>query len=109
MKIKEWTTQERELLKLLYTSETSFTKIIEEIPDRTPNSIRLMASRMGLKRPNLLDKIHPMTSIAYSNGDKMKGYLLRCSECNSWVHVKEIFINSTVTCEKCGTLCYLTA
>jgi hypothetical protein len=107
MRIKTWTTHERDLLKLLYTSETPFNEITEELQGRTPNSIRLMASRMGLKRPNLLDKIHPVTTIAYSDGNRVKGYLLRCGECNSWIYVDDILSNSTVSCDKCGSICYL--
>jgi len=48
----EWTTQETQLLRDLYPS-TNY--ILEEIrkklPNRTPNAIRLKASRLGLRRP----------------------------------------------------------
>ena len=109
MKIREWTKEEIEVLRLLYPSETEFSDIVAELPSRSPNSIRLMASRLGLKRPNLLGDVRLITSIALSEGNRMRGVLIRCGECGSWIHVDRIAVNSTVTCEKCGAICYLTA
>jgi len=107
MKAKEWTNEELELLKAIYATDSTFKDIITELPGRSPNSIRLMASRLGLKRPTLLEKIHPVNSIAISEGNRIRGYLIRCSECKSWIHVDEIVANGTVYCEHCGAVCYL--
>ena len=51
VKVKEWTDEEVERLKELYTSNKTFEEIAERFPLRTDNAIRLKASRLGLKRP----------------------------------------------------------
>ncbi len=109
MKVKEWTRDEIELLRLLYPSEAEFSEVAAELSGRSPNSIRLMASRLGLKRPNPLGNVRLINSIALSEGNLMRGVLVRCGECGAWIHVDHISVNSSVTCERCGAVCVLTA
>ena len=42
---EEWTGEELEKLKALYTSDASFEEVVDELPLRSPNAIRLKASR----------------------------------------------------------------
>ena len=89
VKIREWTDEEVELLRDLYTSTRTFDEIVEKFPKRTENAIRLKASRLGIKRPILGNVVH-----------------LKCKECGSWIQVDdETSQRSTVlSCGKCGNI-----
>jgi len=107
MRRKNWSGEELEILRQLYTTDASFGDIVSELPGRSPNSIRLMASRLRLRRPDPTEEIHPATSIAFSEGSRMRGYLVRCSGCGSWIHTTEIIADGTLVCEACGAVCRL--
>ena len=58
----KWTEKEIQILKELYTSELTIEEIMQYLPRRSKNAIRLKASRMGFKRPVSL------LNISYSEG-----------------------------------------
>jgi len=106
VKSKEWTDEEVERLRTLYTSNRTFEEIAERFPIRTNNAIRLKASRLGLKRP-ILGNVFQMRPLMYkpSNGEGTSGYLFKCKECGSWIQVDEDTRNSTsvICCGKCSS------
>jgi len=104
-----WTEEELGRLKHLYTSEQSFEEIIMAFPQRTPNAIRLKASRLGLRRPTISSSLLPSSILLCSeaNGNS-RGYLYRCRECGSWIQVNQEDEGSdnTVVCGNCQSKCY---
>lgn len=104
-----WTEEEIGRLKLLYTSEKSFEEIIMFFPRRTPNAIRLKASRLGLRRPTIPSSLLPSSILLCSeeNGNS-RGYLYRCRECGSWIQVKkeDEASENAVICNNCKSVCY---
>ncbi len=96
-------------MKLLYTSEKSFEEIIMFFPRRTPNAIRLKASRLGLRRPTIPSSLLPSSILLCSeeNGNS-RGYLYRCRECGSWIQVKkeDEASENAVICNNCKSVCY---
>ena len=46
------------MLRFMYLAGTSFDEIGEAFPERSPNAIRLKASRLGLKRPSTVSYTH---------------------------------------------------
>ncbi len=112
-KVREWTEGEIDRLKLLYPSDRSFEEIVDEFPRRSPNAVRLKASRLGLRRPTFPPKMYEAETVircSEVNGGN-RGYILRCSGCGSWVQVvgdvdeKE----TSVTCDRCGSTYILTS
>ena len=110
----KWTKEEIEKLKRLYTSEMSFEEIVKIFSKRTPNAIRLKASRLGLKRLTIPSSLFPSNTIllcSEANG-KFNGYLFRCGDCGSWIQVnreKEAADSGLVVCSICGSKNYLVA
>lgn len=107
VKMREWTDEEVDLLRDLYTSNKTFDEIVDKFPERTENAIRLKASRLGIKRPVIANIVH-VKPLAYKSGkdSNMTGYLLKCNECGSWIQVEdEPYVASTVlSCGKCGNI-----
>jgi translation initiation factor 2 beta subunit (eIF-2beta)/eIF-5 len=107
VKIKEWTDEEVERLRELYTSNKTFDEIVDKFPMRTENAIRLKASRLGIKRPFIGDvvQVKPLAFKSW-NGGRESGYLMKCKECGSWIQVDEESHrdNSLLSCGKCGSL-----
>jgi hypothetical protein len=105
-----WTDDEVEKLKNMYTSSSSFYDLLDHFPSRSPNSIRLMASRLGLKRPNILSglsKVVEKKTSATLGG----GVLVRCSQCGGWIGVtteKATTSGGVVVCDHCGGVSRLT-
>jgi len=111
---RPWTEEEVWKLRRLYPSEVSFEEIVEAFPNRTPNAIRLKASRLGLKRPTPPSALcRSPTILLCSEGDgSSNGYLFRCSECGSWIRVNEgdeLNENGAIVCAKCRSTCYVIA
>ena len=107
VKIKEWTDEEVERLRELYTSNRTFEEIVEKFPMRTENAIRLKASRLGIKRPFIGDIIQVKPLALRSRGaGGASGYLMKCRECGSWIQVDEDSHRSStlLSCGKCGSL-----
>ena len=106
-KVKEWTDEEVERLRELYTSNKTFDEIVEKFPLRTENAIRLKASRLGIKRPIIGDVIQ-VKPLSYKSGrmGNSSGYLLKCKECGSWIQVDQRTQSSAsiISCGKCGNL-----
>jgi hypothetical protein len=107
-RVREWSDEEVNRLTNMYTSNKPFDEIVLEFPSRTSNAIRLKASRMGLKRPTLpVNLIHAERVRFHSlNGDGAMGYLIKCSECGSWIQAERIGegICQTICCGECGAL-----
>jgi hypothetical protein len=103
---EEWTAEELEKLKAFYTSDASFEEVIRELPFRSPNAIRLKASRLGLKRPILPQRINQINSLILSGDGILRGYVFRCNECGGLVHVDEADLEESglVRCGSCGAL-----
>jgi hypothetical protein len=105
---QEWTDDEVEKLRKLYSSTMSFDEITSEFQRRTSNAIRLKASRLGLHRPTLETcLIRAQKVTVQSIGDAgVKGYLLKCRECGAWIHADKIMsgICQTISCDECGAL-----
>lgn len=106
VKDKEWTDEEVERLRELYTSNRTFEEIAERFPLRTDNAIRLKASRLGLKRP-IVGNIIQMRPLSYKpiHGKEICGYLIKCRDCGSWIQVDEETQQRTcvLSCAKCGS------
>jgi len=105
----KWTDEELGRLKLLYISERSFEEIMASFPRRSPNAIRLKASRLGLKRPIIHASLMQSSILLCSEGNgNSKGYLYRCRECGSWMQVnKEVEASdNAVVCSNCLSTCY---
>ena len=105
VKIKEWTDEEVERLRELYTSNKTFDEISEKFPLRTDNAIRLKASRLGIKRP-LIGEIIQVKPLSIKSGlnQMASGYLIKCKECGSWIQVEDDYRRNSavVSCGKCG-------
>ena len=104
-----WTDDEVEKLKDMYPSSASFYDLLDQLPSRSPNSIRLMASRLGLKRPNIfsgINKVSEKKTSSIAGG----GVLVRCSQCGGWigVSVERASANGVVVCDHCGGVSLLT-
>ena len=104
-KIKEWSDEEVERLRRLYTSNKTFDEIADKFPLRTGNAIRLKASRLGIKRPIFDNIVHVKTFDKLIIED-FTDYLAKCKECGSWIQVNENSQKNTNTliCEKCEEL-----
>jgi hypothetical protein len=98
----EWTKEEEGRLKRLYSTETEFEEIVQAIPSRTPNAIRMKASRLGLRRPISEMPSQPTMLICVEGNGRSKGYILRCGDCGNWVHIKE---SRHGICGVCGSAC----
>lgn len=96
---------EMNTLKAMYPSSTDFQDLVSMFPGRTPNSIRLMASRLGLHRQSILPEISSVASVSGGDGDARR--LVRCGECGRWFFVEAQ--SGVVTCDHCGGLSYLGA
>lgn len=97
-----WTEDEVETLKRLYPTSTNLSDLLDQLPSRSPNSVRLMASRLGLKRPTLLTGISKVreTRTSASLGG---GILVRCCQCGGWIGVSAGKApGSVVICDHCG-------
>jgi hypothetical protein len=97
-----WTDSEVETLKRLYPSTVSLNDLFDQLPSRSPNSVRLMASRLGLKRPTLLTGMSKVseTRVSSSIGG---GILVRCSQCGGWIGISAGKApGSVVICDHCG-------
>jgi len=46
-----WTSEELEILRTHYQAGRLFEDILEMLPNRTSNAVRLKASRLGIRRP----------------------------------------------------------
>ena len=109
--VAEWTEAEIQRLKLLYPSEKLFDEVVEAFPARTSNAIRIKASRLGLRRPTPASDVRSRGILLISEGNGgHSNYLLRCSDCGSWIKVngddgKEE--SSIAVCDKCGSICFL--
>jgi DNA-directed RNA polymerase subunit RPC12/RpoP len=110
--IKKWSNEELENLKNLYTSENNFEEILNAIPKRSVNAIRIKASRMGLRRPLPTIELHSIKSLIVTSDRKQgsQGYIFRCNECNKWIQVEneKIENNKPIVCKNCGAVCYFT-
>jgi hypothetical protein len=107
-RVREWSDEEVRRLTKLYTSNKAFDEIVLEFPSRTSNAIRLKASRMGLKRPTFPVNLIQAERVRYHSldGDGAIGYLIKCSECGSWIQAERIGggICQTICCGECGAL-----
>jgi hypothetical protein len=102
MRQRGWTESEVETLKRLYPTSASISDLLEELPSRSPNSVRLMASRLGLKRPTLLAGITKVSETKTSSSIG-GGVLVRCSQCGGWIGVSAGKApGSVVFCDHCG-------
>ena len=96
------------MLRFMYIAGTSFDEIGQAFPERSPNAIRLKASRLGLKRPSTSSSILKSPNVLrFSDGNGDSGFLLKCSGCGSWTHTQigdEDDVH-TVECRECSTVC----
>jgi hypothetical protein len=108
VKIKEWSDDEVERLRKLYTSNKTFDEIAQKFPLRTGNAIRLKASRLGIKRP-IIDNIIQVNAYDKLVFTEFADYLKKCKECGSWIQVRDnpVKKNERYTCERCGKLNHL--
>ncbi len=98
---REWTDAEIEKLRSMYPSGASFPDLLEELPSRSSNSVRLMASRLGLKRPAVLTGLIKVSEVKAAPSG---GVLVRCSHCGGWTGVPSIKADAggVVVCDHCG-------
>ena len=103
MRQRVWTETEVDKLRSLYPSGASFPDLLEELPSRSPNSIRLMASRLGLKRPTVITGLNKVSEVKASSSAG-GGVLARCSQCGGWIGVsaEKVGAGSVVVCDHCG-------
>lgn len=106
---RSWTNDEIDKLRNIYPSSASFHDLLNQLPSRSPNSIRLMASRLGLKRPTLLmgiNKVSEKKTSATTGG----GVLVRCSQCGGWIgtSTERALTSGVVVCDHCGSVSILT-
>ncbi|MCX6649549.1 MAG: hypothetical protein NTV61_09235 [Candidatus Bathyarchaeota archaeon] len=108
MRQRGWTDDEVDKLRNMYPSSTSFHDLLDKLPSRSPNSIRLMASRLGLKRPTILTGINKVSEMKTSTAGG--GVLVRCSQCGGWIGVstEKATTNGVVVCDHCGCVSLLT-
>ena len=109
MRQRGWTDAEVDKLRNIYPSSATFHDLLDQFPSRSPNSIRLMASRLGLKRPTLLtgiSKVSERKTSSTANG----GVLVRCSQCGKWIGISTEKAESScvVVCDHCGGVSLLT-
>jgi hypothetical protein len=106
-RVKEWSDEEVNRLAELYTSNKTFDEVMLEFPSRTSNAVRLKASRLGLRRPNILLDFTQSNRFKFQSleDESNTGYLLKCEECGSWIQVDNVRkgIFRTVRCLNCGT------
>ena len=108
----EWTEDEVGKLRSIYPSDRAFEEIVKAFPNRTPNAIRLKASRLGLKRPTIPSSVCQSHTVLLCSegGGKFNGYLFRCGDCGSWIQVNReegVANGGLVVCGTCGSKCYL--
>ena len=103
-----WSEGEERMLSVMYLAGTSFDEIGQAFPERSPNAIRLKASRLGLKRPYVSASILESPNVLrFSDGNGDSGFFFKCSGCGSWTHAKiedEEDVH-TVECRECSTVC----
>ena len=102
-----WTKQEVDTLRRLYPTTTTLMDLQNSIPSRSPNSIRIMASRLGLRRPDLLTGIGKAEEIrtSVSAGG---GVLIRCSRCGEWIGASSIKAKGGIIfCNSCGNISHV--
>jgi predicted transcriptional regulator len=103
MRPRSWTKEEVDTLRSLYPSSASFHDLLDQLPSRSPNSIRLMASRLGLKRSTILVGIKKVgeTKTSASAGG---GVLVKCSQCGGWIGVSadRVSTRCVIVCDQCG-------
>ncbi|MFA5869392.1 MAG: SANT/Myb-like DNA-binding domain-containing protein [Candidatus Bathyarchaeia archaeon] len=100
MRPRGWTAEEMETLRSLYPTFGSFRELLDELPGRTPNSVRLMASRLGLQRPSLLPSIERANGLGVRPGGDT---YVKCSRCGEWFAVsKTPRGGGVVACAHCG-------
>ncbi len=102
-----WTDAEVDKLRSMYPSGASFRDVLDELPSRSPNSIRLMASRLGLKRPTFLTGLAKVSEVKASSAGG--GVLVRCSQCGGWIGVtaEKAYADGVVVCDHCGGISLL--
>jgi hypothetical protein len=96
------------MLRFMYISGTSFDEIGKALFKRSPNAIRLKASRLGLKRPSVSSSILEYPNVLkFSDGNGDSGFFFRCIGCGSWIHtqIDEDEEVRTVECRECKTIC----
>ena len=99
---REWSEAELTKLRHMYPSGASFHDLLDELPSRSPNSIRLMASRLGLRRPNAITGLHKVSEVKTSTVGG--GILVKCSHCGGWIGVSAAKVDAggVVVCDHCG-------
>ncbi len=96
---RSWTAEEVETLRSLYPTFGSFRELLDELPGRSPNSVRLMASRLGLHRPSLIPGIEGADSPgAPADGDTY----VKCSRCGEWFAVSRGQRGRVASCTHCN-------
>lgn len=108
-----WTEEETKKLERLYTSESTFDEIVNALPKRTANAIRLKASRLGLRRPIVSSSLcKSQTVLRCSNGnEESEEYLFKCDGCGNWIHVSlnDEDEDLVIVCQRChNTYRYVT-
>ena len=96
------------MLRFMYLAGTSFDDIGQAFPERSPNAIRLKASRLGLKRQHISSPILESPNVLrFSDGNGDSGFFFRCSGCGSWTHadIEGDDDVHTVECRECNTVC----
>ena len=99
-----WTEEEKGRLKSLYSCETEFEEIVVALPGRTLNAIRMKASRLGLRRPIVLELPSQPSMLLCIESGRSNGYVLSCSDCGNWIHLKG---SGPMICSECGATCRL--
>jgi hypothetical protein len=103
-----WSDEEEVKLRTLYISARSFEEIDKEFPDRSPNAIRIKASRLGLRRPEVsVSNNETPNMLKLSNGDDSEENFFKCSGCGGWIHYEmddEDDVN-TIVCPQCKSVC----
>ena len=108
MSRNSWSEVEERTLRFMYLAGTSFDEIGQAFPKRSPNAIRLKASRLGLKRPSISSSILESPNVLrFSDGNGDTGFFFKCSGCGSWTHAQIEGDEDvhTVECRECSTLC----
>ena len=100
--MRRWTREEVERLKILYASDKPFEEIVKAFPGRSPNAIRLKASRLGLKRMRPPAEASPLIV----KGGETKRLLVKCGVCGHWMEVEDAD-RGFILCERCGSPCLL--
>jgi len=104
-----WTDEEIEILRKLYPTFTTFPDLLDKLPSRSPNSVRLMASRLGLRRPDLLHTADGKKKYSPSRINIGNNNLVKCSCCGEWFYSNSNFRNlEDMTCMRCRGFSTLT-